>query len=151
MKTPRDILFARHQAAAPKLEAIRREVLSAEFKNVGQASCLSSFENERKSETGAPPVLYVLWRELIFPCRRIWTGLAVVWILIFAINVSQRDPSEMMARKSSPPSPEMILTFRQQEMLLAELIGQNEPQAAEPPKTFSPRPSSERRFEILKA
>ncbi len=28
MKTPRDILFARHQAAAPKLDAIRRSVLA---------------------------------------------------------------------------------------------------------------------------
>jgi hypothetical protein len=150
MKTPRNILFARHQSAAPKLDAIRREVLRAEFDNVGQASRLSSFENEKNSETGATPVLRLLWRELIFPCRRIWTGLAAVWILIFIVNFSQRDGSQTMMAKSAP-SPEMILTFRQQEMLLAELIGQNEPQTAEPPKTFSPRPSSERRFETLTA
>jgi hypothetical protein len=45
----------------------------------------------------------------------------------------------------------MMLTFRQQELLLAELIGPNETQAAEPPKTFTPRPRSERRFETLTA
>jgi hypothetical protein len=78
-------------------------------------------------------------------------GLVAVWILIVAVNLSQRDPAETMARKSPPPSPEMILTFRQQELLLAELIGPNETQAAEPPKTFSPRPSSQRRFETLTA
>jgi hypothetical protein len=146
MKTPRDILFARHQTAAPKLDAIRCEVVH-KFNNKG-------------TKEQRPPVSFVawllgcsnrLWLELFFPCRRIWVGLAAVWILIVAVNLSQRDPAETMARKSSPPSPEMILTFRQQELLLAELIGPNETQAAEPPKTFSPRPSSERRFETLTA
>ncbi|HTA94785.1 MAG TPA: hypothetical protein VK769_01545 [Verrucomicrobiae bacterium] len=93
----------------------------------------------------------MFWRELIFPCRRIWTGLAAVWILIFIVNFSQHDKSEMMARKTPPPSPEMILAFRQQEILLAELIGQNEPQVAERPKIFLPQPRSERRFETSTA
>jgi hypothetical protein len=144
MKTPRDFLFARHQSAAPKLDAIRREV-------VGELNNKETKEQSRPASLVSSSLccFKTFWNELIFPCRRIWTGLAAVWILIFVVNFSQRDPSEMMARKSSPPSPEMILTFRQQEILLAELIGQNEPQAAEPPKIFSPRPSSERRFEIL--
>ncbi len=144
MKTPRDVLFARHQNAVPKLDAIRHEVV-AEL-------------NSKATKEQSLPAVFVasllrcpnkLWLELIWPCRRIWAGLAAVWILIFAVNFSQRDPSEMMARKS--PSPEMIMAFRQQEKLLAELIGQNEPQAAERTKTFSPRPSSERSFETLTA
>jgi hypothetical protein len=138
MKTPRDILFARHQNAASKLDVIRRKVLNAEFQTENQNPFYFNF-----------PLL--LWRELIFPCRRIWTGLAAVWIVIFVVNFSQRDPSELMAQNTPPPSPEMILAFRQQELLLTELIGQSEPQNTEPPKTFSPRPSSERRFETLAA
>jgi hypothetical protein len=138
MKTPREILFVRHQNATPKLDTIRREVLKSEFQNEPSIPFYLNL-----------PLMF--WRELIFPCRRIWTGLAAVWIFIFIINFSQHDKSEMMARKSPPPSPEMILAFRQQELLLAELIGQNEPRDAEPPKIFSPRPSSERRFEILTA
>ncbi len=92
--------------------------------------------------------LFNCWLELIWPYRRIWTGLAAVWILILIFNFSQRDPSELMARKS-PPSPEMILVFRQQQRLLAELIGPNEPQAVEPPKPFLPQPRSEGCVEIL--
>jgi len=149
MKTPRNILFARHQSAGPKLDAIRHEIVTAEFKRVGQASRLSPFERIKKSETGATPVLRLIWRELIWPSRRIWAGLAAVWVLIFVFNFSQRDPAELMARKSPSPSPEMILTFRQQERLLAELIGPNETQAAEPPKPFLPQPRSEGRNEIL--
>jgi hypothetical protein len=136
MKTPREILFARHQNAAPKLDTIRREVLNAEFQGEDQTPFYLN-------------LLPMIWRELIFPCRRIWAGLAAIWILIFVVNFSQRDPSELMARKTPRPSPEMILTFGQQERLLAELIGPDETRIAEPPKTFFPRPSSERRFETV--
>jgi hypothetical protein len=45
----------------------------------------------------------------------------------------------------------MTMTFPQQEKLLAELMGPNEPRVAVPLKPFSPPPSSERRFETLKA
>lgn len=146
MKTPRDILFARHQNAVPKLAAIRREVVAG--LNHQGTKAQSRTENLVSWCLGGSNKL---WLELIWPCRRIWSGLAAIWILIFVVNFSQHDKSEMMARKTPPPSPEMILTFRQQEILLAELIGQNEPQVAERPKTFSPRPSSERRFETLTA
>ena len=138
MKTPREILFARHQAAAPKLDAIRREVVWE-----GRRAAVPKF---RVADTATLPML--IWHELIWPSRRIWAGLAAVWVLIFVFNFSQRDPAELMAQKS-PPSPEMILTFRQQERLLAELIGPNETQAVAPPKPFLPQPRSEGRNEIL--
>ncbi len=138
MKTPRDILFARHQNAGPKLDAIRRKVFWE-----GRRVAAPKF---RVAGTATLPML--IWRELIWPSRRIWAGLAAVWVLIFVFNFSQRDPAELLARKSAPP-PEMILTFRQQERLLAELIGPNETQAAEPPKPILPQPRSEGRIEIL--
>ena len=145
MKTSREILLERHRATTSKLDGIRREVLAAEL-------------NNQETKEQSQPSNFVawllccsnkLWLELVWPSRRIWAGLAAVWILICIFNFSQRDPAERLARKSPPPSPEMILTFRQQEKLLAELIGPNEPQAAAPPKPFSPQPRSEGRIEIL--
>jgi hypothetical protein len=146
MKMPRDILLEKHRSAAPKLDAIRREVVE-------------ELNNQETKEQSRPDTFVTwllccsnkLWLELIWPCRRIWTGLAAVWILIFVFNFSQRDPAELMARKTPPPSPEMILAFRQQQRLLAELIGSSETRAAEPPKPFLPQPRSERRFETLTA
>ncbi|HVU07677.1 MAG TPA: hypothetical protein VHG89_03945 [Verrucomicrobiae bacterium] len=129
MKTPREILLERHQAAAPKLDAIRHEIVNSKFRRGNFA--------------------VTIWNELIFPSRRIWAGLAAIWVVIFIFNFSQRDQSELMAKKF--PSPEMISSFQQQEKLLAELIGPNEPRVAEPPKTILPQPRSERRFEILTA
>jgi hypothetical protein len=144
MKTPRNILLARHQAAAPKLDALRCVVMA-------------KLNNQETKKPSVPASLVAsllggpnkLWQELVWPARRIWAGLAAVWIGIFAVNFSQRDPAPVMAAKSS--SPQMMLTFRQQERLLAELTGPGEPSVAEPPKnkTTAPRPRSERDFEIL--
>jgi len=132
MKTPREILLAQHQAVASKLDAIRREVV----------------ESTRRPPLFNWPIL--LWHELVWPCRHVWAGLAAIWVVILAVDFSDHD-TELVAGKSPPPTREMILTFRQQERLLTELIGPNEPQAVAAPKPFLPRPSSERQFEILKA
>lgn len=90
-----------------------------------------------------------VWRELVWPCRHIWTGLAAAWVVVLAVNFSIQDKSEIVAEKSPPTTPEMIMTWQQQERLLAELTGPKEMRTAAPPKPFSPRPSSERRFEML--
>jgi hypothetical protein len=92
----------------------------------------------------------LLFLELIWSSRHVWSGLAVVWVVILAVNFSAHDP-ERIAGKSPPPSRDIILTLPQQEQLLAELMGPGEPRMAAPPRPFSPRPSSERRFEILTA
>src|SRR5450432_4218145 len=116
MKTPRDILFASHQNAAPKLDAIRREVVAglnhqgtkAQSSAANLVSCCLGGSNK-------------LWLELVWPCRRIWTGLAAAWVLIFIVNVSQRDGSQTVMAKSAP-TPEMMMTFRDQQNLLKELL-----------------------------
>jgi hypothetical protein len=144
MKTPREILLERHQNAAPKLDEIRQSAVAA----VCDPRTSTDRTNQRRSQTAATVILQTFWRELIFPSRRIWAGLAATWILIFVFNFAQRDPAELLARKSPPPAPQMILTFRQQERLLTELIGPNEVQAVAP-TPFLPQPRSEGRIEIL--
>ena len=137
MKTPREILLEWHQAAVPKLDAVRRE-------SVGQASRLSQ---NRKPDTGRMSVISLLWRELILPSRRIWAGLAAVWLLIFAVNLSMRDHSPADTMTSA--APQMMLTFRQQQQLLTELLGPDETRVAEPAAPSLPRPRSEGRIEIF--
>ena len=91
-------------------------------------------------------VLIECWRQLIWPSRRIWAGLAAVWVLLLAANVSLHGGPQTAVAKSVPTA-EMISSFRQQERILAELIGQNELRATAAPKSFSPQPRSGRRFE----
>jgi hypothetical protein len=96
------------------------------------------------------PVMAILdwWQDVIWSSHRIWAGLTAVWVVLLAVNLSGRDHSQNLTRKSSPPLPEMIMTFRQQESLLTELIGPVETHVAEPAKPFLPKPRTER-VEIL--
>jgi hypothetical protein len=88
---------------------------------------------------------------LLWPNQKAWACLAVAWLLIFTVNFSFRDKSDVIAKKSSPPSPELIMALQQQKHMLAELIGPQETSVAEPPRRFLPHPRSERRDEILNA
>jgi len=85
---------------------------------------------------------------ILWPHPKAWAGLAAVWILILAVDFSIRDKSPVVAEKSVSSSPEVVAELKQQQRLLAELIGARETQDAEPQKVF-PRPRSERPFEVL--
>jgi len=135
MKTPRDILFARHQAAAPKLDDIRCEVVR-QLNN-----------KETKEQSQAPffvawffCCLDKIWQELFLPSRRVWSGLAAVWLLILAVNVAQHDASPAGNMTAAPA----MMSFREQQRWMNELFADRAPTAdAEPPKTFAPKPRTE--------
>jgi hypothetical protein len=81
---------------------------------------------------------------LLWPHPAAWAGLAAVWILILAMDFSARDRSPAMAANSAPPSPAVMLELRQQQRLLAELIGSRDTSDADRSKSFVPHPRSER-------
>jgi hypothetical protein len=85
---------------------------------------------------------------ILWPHPQAWAGLAAIWIVILAVNFSMRDQSPVLAEKSSPPSPEVIVELRQQQRMLAELIGSRDEHDADRSKSFVPQPRSER-AEIL--
>ena len=85
---------------------------------------------------------------LFWPHPRAWAGLAALWIFIFVLNFSMHETSPIMAKKSAPPSPEVMVELKKQQRMFAELVGCLEAPDADGPKIFSPRPRSER-AEIL--
>ena len=87
---------------------------------------------------------------LLRPHPRAWAGLAAVWVFIFTLNFSTQDKSVMVAEKSAPPSPEVLVELRKQQKLYAELMGVNEPREADRPKDATSRPRTQR-VEILTA
>jgi hypothetical protein len=86
----------------------------------------------------------------LWPHPAAWAGLAAIWILILAVDFSVRDKSLVMVEKSAPPSPEVIVELKQQQRMLAELIGPRDEHDADRSKSFVPQPRSER-VEILAA
>lgn len=117
MKTPREILLARHRAAEPKLDALRQAALAT----VRDRRATSDEAREWRLSGVAAIVFHTLWRELIFPCRRVWTGLAAVWILLFVVNLAQQDRGGTPAAGAGPSAP-MVLAYYQQEKMLQALV-----------------------------
>ncbi|MGD0206198.1 MAG: hypothetical protein ABSC89_01100 [Verrucomicrobiota bacterium] len=99
-----------------------------------------------------PPVTRPSWLSalnsqlstILWPHPKAWAGLAAIWIVILAVDFSARDKTPVVAEKSSPPSPEVIVELRQQQRMLAELIGPRDIRDADRSKSFVPQPRSER-------
>jgi hypothetical protein len=111
MKTPREVLLSRHQDVEPKLEQMWPSVA---------AVC----DRRGSREVGAhrAPV-QLLWRELIWPCRRVWAGLACAWVLIIAAHVASSEPATRETGKTAPPSRDEMQAVAEQRRMLAQLIG----------------------------
>ena len=139
MKTPREILFARHQTAAPKLDAIRREVVAGlnpqDTKARSGATTLAAWGLGGANK---------LWLELVWPCRRVWTGLAAAWILILMVNFSLRDNAGRATGKPAR-SGEMIMSVQAQQRWMNELLADSSaPPEADRPRNVAPKPRSEK-------
>ena len=98
------------------------------------------------AEVPAPSLLSTIHSQLstlLWPCPQAWAGLAAVWLVILAMNYSGGDKSEIVAAKSPPPSPEIMMALQEQRKMLAKLIEPYDESPAEPPKPFVPRPRGE--------
>ncbi len=134
MKTPRDILLDHHRRLEPKLDAIRRTAVAAAG-------------DRRTPAVPAPFGVFnwpmVWWRELILPNRRLWSGLATIWVLLLLINVSQRDPVSSVTGKPAS-APALMMSWQVQQRWMNELLAERaQPPEMEPPRNVAPRPRTE--------
>ncbi len=130
MKTPREVLLNRHRAIEPKLDEIRRSV------------CASGRRAAPRPSVWAPlfalPAL--LWRELIFPSRRMWAALSAAWMVLIVLNVAQRDKSTLPVGAPAP----VMLSFQEQQRIMRELFADRTTSVeAEPAHRMVPRPRTE--------
>ena len=137
MKTPRDLLFARHQAAMPKLDAVRRVVLAEELNNEATKEQCSGLV------TSLLGCLQIPWRELVLPNRRIWTGLAAVWLLIFLVNFSLRDTVSSVTGQPVRTAPVMMSWQVQQRLMNQVLADRVITPDIDRPRNETPRPRTE--------
>ena len=112
------------------------------------ASCREAKAGCRERENSLLSILVSRLSAILWPHPRAWAGLAAVWILIFAVDFSIRDKTPLVAEKSAPPSPQVIAELRQQQRMLAELIGARDTSDADRSKSLVPPPRSQR-VEIL--
>ncbi len=139
MKTPREILLDRHRNADSKLDAIRREVL---------AECAQTGPSVESRQS--PPAFSFsslaskLWCELILPCRRIWAGMAAVWMLILGLHLAAGigQISGITVNQVSKPGPEIVAAMRERRELMAQLLDPFTSLPVARPKVPGPRGSA---------
>jgi hypothetical protein len=142
MKTPREILLARHGAAECRLDDIRQKVIAEEFDDKGRTSA-SQKEQSRNFVAWLLRCLTVPWRELVLPSRRIWTGLGAVWALIFVVNLAQRDNVSSVTGQTVRTAPVMMSLQAQQRLMNEVLADRVAAPDADRPKVVTPRPRTE--------
>jgi hypothetical protein len=147
MKTPREILLSRHQAAEAKLDGVRESIVAtlgerrppvmqtAGAKGSEWLAILASFCRR----CAAAP-----WQELILPSRRLWTGLAAVWVVLLVINFSQRDTG---GAARSIHAPAVMVSWQVQQRWVNELLADRADRMTPPdidrPRNVIPRPRTE--------
>ena len=140
MKTPREILLARHRSAEPQLAAMRRRILTpAEESHRGQKPSLARLAESCCDFFRIP--------------RPAWAALGAAWALIIALNIASSDTPNVnpgVASATTKRSPEMLQALREQKRLFAELVGSLSAPDAEAPR-FVPRPRSERQPQLVLA
>lgn len=137
MKTPRDILFQRHQAADDKLNQIRRN----------EVAQIQSAPTTRR-ELLPIRALLTLWRELFWPSRFAWGGIAAAWFFMLVVNQAIHDGGTSASAEAAPPSTEMLQAVQAQRRMLAELADPGLERQIVRSRNERPRPHSRREIEI---
>ena len=74
------------------------------------------------------PFAVKLWRELFWSSRRIWGGLAAIWVAILVISTASDDsPRSIVA--AAPPSRDWKLALQAQHQMMRQLLEQDSPPA----------------------
>jgi hypothetical protein len=90
-------------------------------------------------------IRHSLLSSILWPNAKAWAGLGCVWILIFALHAASRGSSRMLAQVHASKSANVMITLKDREQTLAELIGNNSPaNDVDKPRRFNPQPRSER-------
>ena len=80
---------------------------------------------------------------LLWPAPRAWGGLAAVWLAIAGMNLATRDTAARISGSDPLPSHQLLLSLKEQERLLAELIGPHEAPPETKSKPAAPGPRSQ--------
>jgi len=84
----------------------------------------------------------IVWRELIWPSRYAWSGMAALWVAMLVVNGQLSDHRASGAGDRAASSQEMIQAWEEQNRVLA-LFVQPAVVVAAPPR-YIPRPRSQK-------
>jgi len=112
MKTPREILFQRHQAAESKLDAIR------------QTAVASASDRRAAGQPAVTDRRYNL-RDLFFSLRWHLAGMGTAWLVIVLLNLNAGHMTNLASaipRGKIPPAQIILASLRENRRELLEMI-----------------------------
>jgi hypothetical protein len=102
MNTPREILLRQHQAASPKLDAIRAGVVATLGRSPGPET--------------------ISWRGVARSLRWHLAGWSAAWMVVMVLNVDHSPSAVATIARDKIPSPQQIwASLREHRRLLLEL------------------------------
>jgi hypothetical protein len=102
VKTPKEFLFERHQAAEPKLDAVRRKALA-------------KLERSRNR---------LSWAEWCAGMRWHVAGLGAVWLVVLFFQLDARPgPAVFVAQDKIPPARTLVADLLENRRELMEMTG----------------------------
>lgn len=138
MKTPRELILERHQSTEAKLERIRAGDLAMHAR---VAAAPKDCRNEQR--IGLAYVALKLWQESIRPWRHIWVGMALVWLVLLALNLDGNERPKLSTKARPRPDPESLAALRAQKAWRQELLEPSTASLVSQPQ--NPGPRTERR------
>jgi hypothetical protein len=133
MKTPRELILERHQAAKAKLKAIRADDLAVCARSAAQPS------PQRRRAFNLSTAAARFWQETFWPWRRAWTGMAAIWVFILAFTLASRETPRAASARPPRPDPEVLAVLQEQKELLTQLLGPGVPPLISHLRAPSPR------------
>jgi len=139
MKTLREVLFEKHQAAEPRLDAIREQMVAGLTPDGNAEAPVRS--NQMASDW--QPETFG-WRQFLWSLRWHLAGLSAVWLVVLALSLDQSAaPTREVARQDAPSSRQLLAALRQNQRQLRELIGAPAAEPAPEPQKPAPSPRSQ--------
>ena len=120
MKTPRELVLARHQSAEAKLKAIRAEDLAACARSAAEPG------RQRPPAFDLAAAARRFWLDTFEPWRRAWIGIGAVWAGLLVFSLATGETPQTAPTKPPRPDPEALAVLREQKELRAQLLGTGE-------------------------
>jgi hypothetical protein len=133
MKTPREILLEKHKVEEARLDKISEQVVAEHLATASHAKRL-------QPQVLSPMVVAMkLWQELVWPCRRIWAGMAVVWVVVLVLCLGAREQKTAVTENAPPPTADVMMALKEQRQMMAQLLDAAPPETITRPRIPGPR------------
>ena len=128
LRSPRDILLARHDAVIPELDRARAAALATVAPPTPASSVLATF-----------------WREVFLSRPKAWAGLAALWLILGALHFSSRSGLPKPDSNPTTSRDALIAAWRTQRRMLAEISPVPE---STPPQPLPAKPKTRARTSL---